>query len=295
MEIAINQALQSLSCPFLDSIMLVLTEAGDDLLFIAVAAILYWCIDKRYAFKFLTVYFAGQACVEVLKNSFARPRPFTHEGVISIGEETHGYSFPSGHSHSIANISTQLSIKTKKWYVILTGAVLTAIVMFSRIYLGQHYLTDTLVGCAIGVAVAFGVSYLFNFIADKEEVIAYVLFPLALVLALVFGFTGIANKGMMVMFGTVSAFAIGYVMEKKFVSYNVKSDKWWKYLLKVVIGVALVLAVKEGVKALIPLSSMAEGYGKYIVEMLVKEFLRYFLLTFTAAFAMPALFKVCKL
>ena len=121
------------------------------------------------------------------------------------------------------------------------------------------------------------------------------MFPLALVLALVFGFTGIANKGMMVMFGTVSAFAIGYVMEKKFVSYNVKSDKWWKYLLKVVIGVALVLAVKEGVKALIPLSSMAEGYGKYLVEMLVKEFLRYFLLTFTAAFAMPALFKACKL
>ena len=295
MEIAINQALQSIANPFLNGLMLALTELGDDILFIAVAVLLYWCIDKRYAFKFLTVYFVGQACVEVIKTTVARPRPFTQEGVISIGEQTHGFSFPSGHSHSISNISTQLSIKTKKWYVILTGALLTAIVMFSRVYLGQHYLTDTLVGCAIGVAVAFGGSYLFKFVADKEEIVAYVMFPLAVILALVFGFTGIANKGLMVMLGTVSAFALGYVLEKKFVAYNVKSNKWWKYIVKVAIGVAIVFAIKEGFKALIPLSAMEEGYGKYLVEMLLKEYLRYFLLTFAAAFAMPALFKVCKL
>lgn len=294
MEIAINQALQSLSTPFLDNLMLILTEMGDDLLFIAVGAILYWCIDKRYAFQFLTVYFAGQACVEGLKNLVARPRPFTQDGVISIGDETHGFSFPSGHSHSIANMSTQLSIKTKKWYVILAGAILTLTVMFTRIYLGQHYLTDTLVGMAIGVGIAFLVSYLFSFVKNEEK-IAYVMFPLAVVLALVFGFTGLANKGMMVMFGTVSAFSLGYVLEKKYVGYNVNSGKWWKYALKLIIGIALVLAVKEGVKALIPLSSMAEGYGKYLVEMLVKEFLRYFLLAFTAAFAMPALFKKLKI
>lgn len=295
MEIAINQALQSVSNPFLNGLMLVLTELGDDILFIAVAVLLYWCINKRYAFQFLSVYFAGQACVELIKATVARPRPFNYDGVVSIGDKTHGYSFPSGHSHSISNISTQLSIKTKKWYIILVGAILTAIVMFTRIYLGQHFLTDTLVGCAIGVGVAFLVTYLFKFVGDKEEIIGYILFPIAIILALVFAFTGIANKGMMVMFGTVSAFAIGYALEKKFVNYNVKSDKWWKYIVKVVIGVAIVFAIKEGFKALIPLSLMSEGYGKYLVEMLVKEFARYFLLTFTAAFAMPALFKATKL
>lgn len=295
MEIAINQALQSVSNPFLNGLMLVLTELGDDILFIAVAVLLYWCINKRYAFQFLSVYFAGQACVELIKATVARPRPFNYDGVVSIGDKTHGYSFPSGHSHSISNISTQLSIKTKKWYVILVGAILTVIVMFTRIYLGQHFLTDTLVGCAIGVGVAFLVTYLFKFVGDKEEIIGYILFPIAIILALVFAFTGIANKGMMVMFGTVSAFAIGYALEKKFVNYNVKSDKWWKYIVKVVIGVAVVFAIKEGFKALIPLSLMSEGYGKYLVEMLVKEFARYFLLTFTAAFAMPALFKATKL
>ncbi len=295
MEIAINQALQSLSNPFLDGLMLALTELGDDILFIAVAVLLYWCVNKRYAFQFLSVYFAGQACVEIIKTTVARPRPFTHDGVISIGEKTHGFSFPSGHSHSIANISTQLSLKTKKWYVIVIGAVLTLTVMFTRIYLGQHFLTDTLVGCAIGVGMAFLVTYLFKFVGDKEEIIGYVLFPLAIILTFVFAFTGIANKGMMVMLGTVSAFSLGYALEKKLIGYNVKSDKRWKYVVKVVIGVAVVFAIKEGFKALIPLSSMAEGYGKYLVEMLVKEFTRYFLLTFTAAFAMPALFKVTKL
>ena len=295
MEIAINQALQTMANPFLTGLMLVLTEFGADLLFIAVAVLLYWCVNKRYAFQFLTVYFAGQACVEVIKTTVARPRPFTHEGVLSIGDKTHGFSFPSGHSHSIANISTQLSIKTKKWYVILIGAFMTLTVMFTRIYLGQHFLTDTLVGMAIGVGVAFLVTYLFKFVGDKEEVIGYILAPIAIVLTLVFAFTGIANKGMMVMFGTVSAFTISYALEKKFVQYNVKSDKWWKYIVKVVIGVAIVFAIKEGFKALIPLSSMEEGYAKYLVEMLIKEFLRYFLLTFTAGVGMPALFKATKL
>ncbi len=295
MEIAINQALQSFSNGFLDNLMLVLTEFGDDLIFIAIAVLLYWCINKRYAFQFLSVYFAGQACVEIIKMSVARPRPFNYDGVVSIGEKTHGFSFPSGHSHSIANISTQLSLKTKKWYVIVIGAFMTLTVMFTRIYLGQHFLTDTLVGMAIGVVAAIGVTYLFRFVGDKEEVIGYVLFPIAVILTLVFAFTGIANKGMMVMFGTVSAFSLGYALEKKFVKYDVKSNKWWKYLVKVIIGVAVVFAIKEGFKALIPLSSMAEGYGKYLVEMLIKEFLRYFLLTFTAAVGMPLLFKATKL
>ncbi|MBE5732279.1 MAG: phosphatase PAP2 family protein [Clostridiales bacterium] len=296
MELAFSQALQSIANPFLNGLMLFFTEFGDDLIFIAVAVLLYWCINKRYAFQFLTVYFAGQACVEIIKSTVARPRPFTHKGkVISIGEQTHGYSFPSGHSHSIANMATQLAIKTKKWYVIVPGVFLTVIVMFSRIYLGQHYLSDTLVGMTIGVGIAFLVTFLFKFVGDKEEIIGYILAPVAIILTLVFAFTGIANKGMMIMFGTVSAFAISYALEKKFVKYNVKSDKWWKYIVKVLIGVAVVFAIKEGFKAIIPLSSIENGYAKDLVEMLVKEFLRYFLLTFVAGVAMPALFKAIKL
>lgn len=295
MEIAISKALQSISNPFLNAIMLFLTEFGDELFFIAVAVILYWCINKRYAFQFLTVYFAGQVCVEVLKLTLARPRPFTYDGIVSIGEKTHGFSFPSGHSNSIANISTQLSIKTKKPSVIISGIFLTLVVMFTRIYLGQHFLTDTLVGCAIGVVVAFLATFLFKFVKNNEEVIGYALAPVAIILTTVFAFTGIANKGMMIMLSVVSAFSIGYAVEKRFVKYDVKSDRWWKYVVKVIIGIAVIFAIKEGFKALIPLDFIADGYGKYLLEMLVKEFLRYFLLTFTATLAMPALFKACKL
>ena len=167
--------------------------------------------------------------------------------------------------------------------------------MFSRIYLGQHYLSDTLVGMAIGVAMAFLVTFLFKFVGDKEEIIGYVLAPIAIILAFVFAFANIGSKGLMVMFGTVSAFAISYALEKKYVKYNVKSDKWWKYIVKVVIGIAVIFAIKEGFKAIIPISTIENEYGKMLVEMLVKEFLRYFLLAFTAGVAMPALFKALKL
>jgi undecaprenyl-diphosphatase len=89
----------------------------------------------------------------VLKLSFHRPRP----EVAFVHLDT--YSFPSGH----AMISTAAygalayvawsRLQTRRAHVLLAAgtAVLLALICFSRLYLGVHYLSDVLAGAAGGV------------------------------------------------------------------------------------------------------------------------------------------------
>lgn len=283
MEIAINQALQTLSNPFLDGLMQVFTEVGGKLIFLLVAIILYLCIDKKYAYQFVNVFFIGHTCVELTKLCIARPRPYTYDGVLSIGEETLGYSFPSGHTNSISNLSTQLSLKTKNKWVIIIGAILTLVVMFTRVYLGQHFLTDVLVGLLYGVGFAFLFTKLWSFLKDKEESLSYVTVPICLIIAILGCVFGFANKDFLVILGAYSAFSLGYVLEKHFVKYEVKSDKKYKYVIRTVITLVIVLTIKEGMK-LLP-----------ITNDFIMEFVRYFLIGIVAVFLMPALFKKIKI
>ena len=173
-EIVINEWLQKGSNFFLDALNLVITQCGDEMFFLAVAMIAFWCVDKRFGFKLINVYLLGSVVNSALKNVFRRPRPYD-KGVASIGEKTGGYSFPSGHSHSIANLSTQAYMRYSRWQVLVAGIVITASVMFTRMYLGQHYLTDVLAGSALGVATAILFSFLFEKLGDNEHKICFVI------------------------------------------------------------------------------------------------------------------------
>lgn len=282
------KGLQSLSNAFFDAVNLGITYLGDEIFFIVVAVVLYWCVDKKFAYKFMNVYILSVAANEGLKSIVARRRPYLVEGIRSIGKETGGYSFPSGHSQSIANISTQINMRWREGVprkvFLPVGIVVTALVMFSRMYLGQHYLTDVIVGAALGIVLALLLGTLFDLLGDKEEWIAAGIIPLCLVLAVVFSVIGIEGVGnVMTVLGAYTAIAIGYFCEKKFVGYNVRSDKWWKYAVKLIIGLATTLALKEGLK-------FAFDPDVYLLY----NFLRYFIVGLWASLCCPLIFRLCR-
>jgi undecaprenyl-diphosphatase len=90
----------------------------------------------------------------VLKNIFQRSRP-TIPGAYMV--ET-GFSFPSGHSmislvfYGVIAYLALSYVKSKKWKVFVTVIILMicALIGFSRLYLGVHFLTDVLAGWAAG-------------------------------------------------------------------------------------------------------------------------------------------------
>jgi len=95
----------------------------------------------------------GQAVLNIIKVVFQRPRPETKMFVFS-------YSFPSGHVFSATVIYgfciylafCFINSPAVKWAVSILLALLILLIGFSRIYLGVHWLSDTLAGHATGFA-----------------------------------------------------------------------------------------------------------------------------------------------
>jgi len=152
----------------LDTFFIYLTFLGDGLFSITIFLILLFLRRYSQACQLMVAFLVSALLAQVLKNLFSMPRPkeFFAPGQYAyfINGVTHaGFSsFPSGHSTSVFALATLLALfeKNKKWNTLyLLGAVAVG---YSRIYLGQHFLGDVLVGSFIGVSLAVLVHWLFS-------------------------------------------------------------------------------------------------------------------------------------
>ena len=98
----------------------------------------------------------GMLLTHMMKVAFHRPRPSLHVFYVPALD----YSFPSGHTinatllYGIMAIFALHVINRLRWqvFVILFTVLVVILVALSRVYLGYHYLSDTLAAAAIGIA-----------------------------------------------------------------------------------------------------------------------------------------------
>jgi membrane-associated phospholipid phosphatase len=121
--------------------------------FIVLCALILWLLNRR---GFVLPLILSSACAATMstlgKLAFERPRPL--DAVLL----EHSYSFPSGHATiSVAFYgfvayllirSTQHKLQRVLWFILGIGVI--ALIGFSRIYLGVHYLSDVWTGYLIG-------------------------------------------------------------------------------------------------------------------------------------------------
>lgn len=142
---------------FLNQFFIPYTLAGDGFFIIALAVVLFF-IKKRYlSLMIVSSYLLSGIIVQVLKFfiSEARPAYFlanTNYPYFIENVTLHNYhSFPSGHSASAFALAAVLSFSVKNKNYSMFFLLLAALVGYSRIYLGQHFMDDVLPGSFFGI------------------------------------------------------------------------------------------------------------------------------------------------
>jgi dolichyldiphosphatase len=113
-------------------------------------------------------FFVNEAANKVLKNALKQPRP--------PGAALSNYGMPSSHSQFVAYLAVCYFMFMKKSVakrifnpLFLMLVALAACMMWSRVYLGFHTLSQTVVGAVVGAAVANGwVSFVFRYCAVQR-------------------------------------------------------------------------------------------------------------------------------
>ena len=287
--------LEKIRFPALDTLMLLLTRFGEETAFLVAALIVFWCVDKRKGYYLMSVGFIGTMLNQFFKLLFAVPRPWVLDPEFTIVEAAReaasGYSFPSGHSTSAVGTFGCLAVITERKWLRRIWISIAVLVPISRMYLGVHTPEDVVVGAAIALLFVYLLRPMMTFRKQQgmKDIIGMMLVMALGLLAYVelWQFpedmdphnlqSGLKNA--YTMLGCLTGVAAVYTLEKKYVNFETKA-LWWVQILKVVLGLAAVLAVKEGLRA--PLEVLLPVYPARAV--------RYFLIVVMAGFLWPMTF-----
>jgi undecaprenyl-diphosphatase len=282
MDLQIVEFIQSFRTGVLDLFFSLVTELGDETIFIVIVGLFYWTVSKTYGYRYAMLFLTSVVFNESLKGLFQRPRPFTLDAVESVVPETSGYSIPSGHAQNATMHALLLNERfgSVRKFVRPVLTTLVVLISFSRIYLGQHYLSDVIAGVAVAAAIYFGLQYLSKKVAWQGPVVVLASMPLLLILLFVF-----QEKNLWITVAGMLGGTIGYQLEQRFVGFDVKATLPIQ-VLKFVLGIAVTLGLQEGLKLVFPYANATE------FMTLVWDFLRYALLVMWVTLGAPATFKL---
>ena len=287
----------------LDALFSVITICGEETVFMAVGMIIFWCFSKYQGYYLLCTGFVGTAINQFLKMLCRVPRPWVKDPNFTIVESAReaatGYSFPSGHTQTSVGLFGGIARWNKGKVLRGIMIALCVLVPLSRMYLGVHTPADVCVSLGIALFLVFALYPLFRK-AEKSPVTMYaILSAITVVVILFLCFVSLypfpadvyteanvhnlnsAEKNAFTLLGCLVGLIVIYPVDIKFTHFDTKAV-WWAQIIKVVIGIGLVLAVKEGMRS--PLEAI-------IGHELIARAVRYFLMVVVGGGLWPMSFK----
>lgn len=157
---------QELRTPWIDALMVFTTELGDYQVTLPVSLVVFaWLVWRRNhsaAGHWLAALGFGMATNLLFRTLL----PVASPGEAAQGAM--GYSFPSSHATFSTLVFGFLAVLiareipvARRWIVYLAAAFLIVPIAFARLYLGIHWLTDTLAGLCLGLiwVTVLGIAY----------------------------------------------------------------------------------------------------------------------------------------
>ena len=289
--------LEKIRVPVLNEFMELITHLGAETAFLVTALIVFWCVSKRQGYYILSVGFVGTILNQFMKLWFRIPRPFeldpNFECLPAARPGATGFSFPSGHTQSSVGTFGGIAYSTKnKWVRVLAIAV-AVLVPFSRMYVGVHTPLDVSVAALIAIVLVIAFKPIVYGRDGKY-------FPILMVVmcAIAVGYmcfvelyqfpadvnmerleSGIESA--YTLLGALLGLILVYYVDEKWLHFPTKAV-WWAQILKVLLGLGIVLAVKEGLRT--PLN--------WLFEEKLGRMIRYFLVVVVAGTVWPLTFKL---
>ncbi len=273
-NIEIIKAIQSFSNPILDRSAEYITMLGEEAFFIVIIAVMFWCINKKFAYRLGFILISSMVLNGCIKETLKVPRVFGTEGIRTLRVKTAtGYSFPSGHTQGTASfwISVMSNTSTKWNYIF--GIIIIVLVGFSRIYLGVHRPVDIIGAIVISIIWVYIGNKIFDFVEQggKKSVL------LILIIPMIIGLLVFKGHDYYVSVGTVVGFFLGYIVESNYINFNEKSSLLGN-VFKLVLGISVILLIKVALKKILP-------------EYLISDYIRYIFIGLWMTAGAPYLFK----
>ena len=199
-----------------------------------------------------------------------------------------GYSFPSGHTQNIVGTTASIFASRKEAWVRIVCVVLMLLVPFSRMYLGVHTPLDVGVAFLTALALAAALYPAFRTESAARKTVPWLLLGVAVLCGgyLIYasslarcdwpeGSEDLSNithglKNAYTMLGALLGFLIVYIADEKKLHFDVRAP-FWGQVLKLVLGLALMLGIKAGLKPVLAAlfaGSQAESFVRYFLIVL---------------------------
>ncbi len=291
--------LENLRTPVWDKIWLILTNLGDEPVFLILGLLIFWCVDKLEGYYLITVGLAGTVLNQTLKVACRIPRPWVLDSDFSVVSSAKaratGYSFPSGHTQVSVGTFGAIALWEKNRIIKILCIIICLIVPFSRMYLGVHTPLD------VGVSAFFALVFVFSFYpiirtsAKNAKVIPIFLAVLTCLLAASLLYMHLwhfpadidmenltsGRLNLWKLFGASLGLLAAYAVDARYIRFKTQAPLPAQ-ILKFLLGAILVLLLKGGLK---PLFDILFG------ELLIKHALRYGITVFFACGIWPMTFR----
>lgn len=290
--------LEKIRNPFLDIFFSLVTHIGEETVFLVIALLFFWCINKREGYYILITGLVGTVINQAAKLIFKIPRPWVKDPGFTIVEsaraEATGYSFPSGHTQNVAGTFGAIGRASLRKSIRAASVVIVILVAFSRMYLGVHTPLDVCVSLGIAALLVFLLYPMFSTEERFHKFMPYisVVSTLISIGLLLFVFlmpsenadpqnlaSGMKNS--CTLFGCTLGLIPVYVLDRKYIKFETKAS-WYVQIIKFVFGLIGVLLIKIGLS-----SPLIYLFGNEYVARVV----RYFLIVMFAGFLWPMTFS----
>jgi membrane-associated phospholipid phosphatase len=268
---------------------------GDDIIYVALLGIAYWCISKKQGTIAVNLLMFSSFFNVLFKYAFRMERPPTS---LRSGEYATdmSYGFPSGAAQSSATFWGWASVKLRRWYIWIVGTVFIIITALARMGLGLHWLGDVIGGIVIGIVIVAMAYFLVPFFDKRWErmpralqdwllpimaLVFFAIYYVAYSVIPVIPYFPTENIG--VSMGVVFGFGTGVALEMHYVNLKMDVPRNTK-ILRAVLGLVIALVLYFAFNVIFGFIGIA--------ELFAARFVKYALVGFFGAFVIPALFKV---